>query len=93
MAPPIEHIVLTTVVPHDEWRTDAAGVRAACRHRLRDRAAGRGLALVGEPVEDLQTTAFAERVRLTLTADAEPVSSTPTAPPAPPDLSPSAAAP
>lgn len=70
--PQPERIVLTTVVRQEEWRSDPAAVRSASRERIRDRAARQGLELVGDPAEELETMAFHERVRITLSADAVP---------------------
>ena len=69
----VEHLVLTTVVEDTEWRGRASALLAKVRATLAERAGRRGLALQGEPGEDIEVLEHDHRIRITVTADALPL--------------------
>ena len=70
-----EHLILTVVMREAEWEADPAAVLKAARTRLDQRARHRGLCIDGAPREEVTILDAARRVRITLTAQAQPVSS------------------
>lgn len=68
----VEHLVLTTVVKDADWKGRTSAVLTAVRATLAQRACQRGLALQGEPEEDVEVLITDHRVRITMTADAVP---------------------
>ncbi|NIZ90387.1 hypothetical protein [Kineococcus rubinsiae] len=72
-----ERFVLTTVVKEAQWQADACAVLVDARTTLHQRAAQRGLLITGEPFEDVEVMVGDHRVRITLTAAAAPIASSP----------------
>ena len=67
-----EHLILSVVVKDAEWRADPPAVLAEAHQRLHQRAQQRGLRIDGEPREDVEVVTDAQRVRITLAAEALP---------------------